>query len=79
MIGSGYVLVGDDSFTSSAHEGHYYEWLAPVGEEDWIYLTAISVVEDQIVVAEAAGRFDLYEKRRRALVDALSTLAIEAP
>ena len=78
MSDSGYVLVGEGSFDAPAGAGTFFEWLAPVGDEDWIYLTAICVTGEQILIAEAAGRFDLYQLRRDSVIASLSTLQAES-
>jgi len=78
MEESGYLLLEEGAFSGAHGPGGYFEWLAPVGEEDWVYLTAITVVEEQIVIAEAAGRFDLYQARRPELLGALATLRVES-
>jgi hypothetical protein len=77
MEESGYVLLDEGSFTGRDAAGVYFEWLAPLGDEDWVYLTALSVVDDLIVIAEAAGRFDLYEPRRTTLLAALERMGLE--
>ena len=76
---SGYLLVDKSNFTIHAGEGVLMEWLAPVSEDDWIYLTAISVVDSQITVVEAAGPTDDYDTYRAAIRKSLESLRIEIP
>ncbi len=76
---SGYLLVEKSNFTIGAGEGVLMEWLAPVSEDDWIYLTAISVVDSQITVVEAAGPTDDYAIYSAAIRKSLESLRIETP
>ena len=76
---SGYLLVEKSDFTIDADDGVLMEWLAPVSEDDWIYLTAISIVESQIAVVEAAGPTDHYDTYRTAIRKSLESLRIEIP
>ena len=76
MIDSGYLLLEKGQFASGDLDGVYFEWLAPLNDEDWVYLTGISVADDVIVIAEAAGAYPLYRERRAALIDSLSTITV---
>ncbi|MCK4515013.1 MAG: hypothetical protein KAU31_07130 [Spirochaetaceae bacterium] len=76
---SGYLLVEKSNFTIDAGEGVLMEWLAPVSEDDWIYLTAISIVDSQITVVEAAGPTDHYDTYRTAIRKSLESLRIKIP
>jgi hypothetical protein len=53
------------------------EWLAPVNQEDWIYLTAITVVGARIAVIESAGPAELYETYRDAIHASLATVSLD--
>ena len=76
---SGYLLIEKSDFTIDVEDGVLMEWLAPVSEDDWIYLTAISIVESQIAVVEAAGPTDHYDTYRTAIRKSLESLRIEIP
>jgi hypothetical protein len=76
---SGYLLVEKSDFVISSGDGVLMEWLAPVSEDDWIYLTAISVADDQIIVVEAAGPADHYETYSAAIHESLESLRIDTP
>jgi hypothetical protein len=78
MIESGYLPLDQGEFTSEGLTGVYFEWLAPMNDEDWVYLTGIAVAEDVIVIAEAAGPFQLYQARRDTLINALSSVRLES-
>jgi hypothetical protein len=76
MERSGYTLTAEESLLSPGGPGILYEWAAPVGEEDWIYLTALFVLDKRIALTEAAGEFTLYRKHRPAILNSLGTLAL---
>lgn len=76
---SGYLLVERSDFTIDATDGVLMEWLAPVSEDDWIYLTAISVMDSQITIVEAAGPTDHYDTYSAAIRRSLESLRIETP
>ena len=77
LSSSGYVLLEQSEFDTGVGEGVVFEWLAPVGGEDWIYMTAIIVVDDQIVVVESAGPHDQYRAYREPIRSELASIAIE--
>lgn len=72
---SGYVLVSEDEFSSSGGEGVLFEWAAPVGQEDWIYLTAVSIHEEKIAIVEAAGPFQHFKTHRPEIMESLKSLS----
>lgn len=72
----GYHLLDEGRFEASVGEGRFLEWAAPVGEEDWIYLTAIAVTADHIVIVEAAGSYEHFTRHRAAILKSLQTLRI---
>lgn len=76
MIESGYLLINEGVFDGEVGEGAYFEWLAPVGEADWVYLTAIAVNEDVIAVVEGAGPHEYYTKHQDAILSSLETLRL---
>ena len=75
MTEAGYALVRREGFTATAGPGIAFEWAAPVGEEDWIYLVALVVAGESILVAEAAGPVEKYRRHREAVIDALTTIS----
>jgi hypothetical protein len=77
LSSSGYVLLEQSGFDADSVDGVLFEWLAPVGEDDWIYMTAIVVVENEIVVVESAGPHDQYRAYREAIRASLSSVVIE--
>ena len=79
LVESGYQSIEKDAFTTNVGEGVLFEWLAPVSEDDWYYLTAIAILGDQIAVVEAAGPSDQYDRYRPAIRASLESLQIQAP
>ncbi len=78
---SGYALISKGTFepkklptpAGSTH-GSYFVWSAPVGANDYAYLTAIALSGEQIVIVEAAGPIDHYRAHAKAIEEALATL-----
>ncbi len=77
MAEAGYLLVDQERFVAVAGSGIAFEWTAPVGEEDWLYLVAIVVAGDRILIAEAAGSVDRYRAYREAVREALTTITAD--
>ena len=78
LSSSGYLLLedGEGDFTSEAGAGVRYEWISPAGDEDWVYLTAMLVSGDRIVVVEAAGPYRWYMEHRAGMLESLSTIRL---
>lgn len=74
LVDSGYLRLDSGAFAAPAGEGTWHEWLAPVADEDWVYLTAIVVTGPWILVAEAAGPWDLYDAHRDSVRSSLETI-----
>ena len=77
MESSGYRVLASGRFDSHAGAGSYAEWLAPVGDEDWVYLSGVVVAGDSILIAEAAGSFELYHAYRADILEALRSLRLD--
>lgn len=73
---AGYLLLGEGSFSAPEVEGRFFEWVAPLGDEDWVYLTAFCVDGDAIGVVEAAGPYETYDRYRRRIRESLETVKI---
>jgi hypothetical protein len=76
MRQSGYYLLDDGEFSSGEIAGRYYEWLAPLGSDEWVYLTAFCVDGDAIAIVEAAGPYEYYDRYRDDIRSALGSVAI---
>lgn len=82
----GYSLIAEGAFDPkklptppASPRGAYFEWSAPVGEEDYTYLTAIALARDRIIVVEAAGPMEYYKLHAEQIHKALDTLTIASP
>jgi hypothetical protein len=62
------------SFESGDREGAWYEWILPMGNQSYFYLTALIVTDKTIILAEAAAPHDVYLRYRQALMDSLATI-----
>jgi hypothetical protein len=71
---SGYGLLSEDEFEATAGPGVRFEWVAPVGAEDWIYMTAVVNAGARLAVGEAAGPAELYRSHREAIAQSLETI-----
>jgi hypothetical protein len=76
LIKEGYHFIEEKEFELPGRKGVMFEWGAPYGNENYIYLTAIAVFGDRIAVAEAAGEHALYHLYRDALIKSLSTISL---
>jgi hypothetical protein len=75
LIEEGYRSGGEaQSFESGDRVGMYYEWILPVGNQSYFYLTALVVTEKTITLAEAAAPHGVYIQYRQTLLDSLSTI-----
>jgi len=73
---AGYLLLAEGEFATPDGDGHFFEWMAPLGEEDWVYLTAFCVDGGSIGVVEAAGPYDIYNRYRERIRESLRTVTI---
>lgn len=74
MLKEGYQLLDEGLLERDADYGFYMEWGAPLGRENYIYLTAVLVGKNRMAIAEAAGPVSLYREKREALYDSLETV-----
>ncbi len=73
----GYHLIGEGRhFQSKDSDGIFYEWLMPYGDADYIYLTAITIYKDRIVIAESTAEHRIYKRYREQLLTSLATIRL---
>ncbi len=72
----GYRAIGGQQRFSGAGEGVFYEWAIPYGNQDAIYLTALLVFGDRIVIAEAGGEHTVYREYREKLIESLESIRL---
>ncbi len=75
LVETGYLLAAREEFVAPAGPGVSFEWLAPMGEEDWHYLVAIVVNGEDILIAEAAGPVARYREHRASILAAVATIS----
>jgi hypothetical protein len=72
----GYHLMGESmSFQAQGSAGTFYEWLMPYASNDFIYLTAITISKDRIVIAESAAEHVIYKRHRKPVLDSIATIS----
>jgi hypothetical protein len=73
----GYHLMGESAgFQANDSAGIFYEWLMPYGNTDYIYLIAIMISKNCIVIAESAAEHMIYKKYREPVLDSLETINV---
>ncbi len=70
----GYQFISESEAEADGKKIVCYEWGAPCGEDDYIYLTAVKVKGKKILVAEAAGEMKLFEKYRDGILNSIKSL-----
>jgi hypothetical protein len=73
----GYHLLGESSsFQTKNSAGIFCEWLMPYGNADYIYLTAIMISKNRIVIAESAAEYKIYKRYREPVLESLATITL---
>jgi hypothetical protein len=73
----GYHLMGESTdFQTKDSDGIFYEWLMPYGNADYIYLTAIMISKDRVVIAESAAEHMIYKRYKEPVLDSLATITL---
>ena len=73
----GYHLMGESSsFQTKDSAGIFYEWLMPYGNADYVYLTAIMISKDRVVIVESAAEHMIYKRYRGPVSDSLATISL---
>lgn len=66
-----------DKFTAGDNEGDYFEWIVHYNNRDWIYLTAIIISGEKIIIAEAVGEHGIYKIYRDQLLKSIKSISID--
>jgi len=77
MASAGYRIISDTSITLSGKQALLLEAAAPIGETDYSYLIAMTVQDKNILIAEAAGKVELFQKKKEAILKAISAIVIK--
>jgi hypothetical protein len=71
----GYRANGEGrSFEAGNLRGSALEWVVPYGQESYVYLTALLVAGDRILLVEAGGPYKLYVEYRKSLEESLESI-----
>jgi len=62
------------SFEAGNLPGSALEWVVPYAQESYVYLTALLVAGDRILLAEAGGPYELYLEYRQSLQESLESI-----
>jgi hypothetical protein len=71
----GYQFIKEDTFEMKK-PGVLFEWGAPYGRENYIYLTGIIVSGGRIAVAEAACEFSLFAANKDSLFESFKSIVV---
>jgi hypothetical protein len=77
LLEEGYQLLGKgEDFSTTTAQGILYEWVVPYGSGDYIFLTAIIPAGKRVLIAEAAGEYNIYSRYRESIHESLQTLSL---
>jgi hypothetical protein len=62
------------AFEAGNLRGSALEWVVPYGQESYVYLTALLVAGDRILLIEAGGPYKLYVDYRQSLEESLESI-----
>jgi hypothetical protein len=71
----GYTRLFEETPGQSGPSFCYLEWGAPLGNEDYVYATALAVKGNRIIIGEAAGELALFQKYRAPIIAAFTGMA----
>lgn len=74
MVDSGYRFVSESDITTDNLTGYQIELSAPVGDKDQIYLIALFVKGDTLIIAEGSGEITCFNKHKDAITDAIKKI-----
>ncbi len=75
LLKEGYRPNGEArSFEAGNLPGSAREWVVPYGQESYVYLTALLVAGERILLAEAGGPYKLYLEYRASLQKSLESI-----
>jgi len=77
MRDAGYRIVADTVAVLHDRKALFLEMVAPLGDYDYSYLVMMTVARKKIVVAEAAGPVDTFQKRKESILDALRSISLQ--
>jgi hypothetical protein len=70
----GYLLKSEECFeTAKGLDGCTMDFMLPHGAEDWVMSETLFVIEDEILIVEAAGPYERYAKIEEELKKSIKT------
>jgi len=75
MKNAGYRVIGDTVMSIKNNNALLLEMAAPLGQTDYSYLVMMVVKKKKILIAESAGTFTEFQKRKIPVIDALKKTA----
>ncbi len=69
---SGYIFVGEKTFTNNEQEAYYIELKSPMGPEDYTYIIAIYPQPYGLMLIESAGEIKVFEEHREDILRSIT-------
>ena len=77
MTAAGYRIISDSIVTLSKKDALLLEMAAPIEESDYSYMVAMAVNEKKILIAEAAGKVEPFQKKKGSIIKAITAIVIK--
>ncbi len=72
----GYQFIKEEAFETPRKPGVLFQWGAPYGRDNYIYLTAIVVSGNKIGIAEASCEYSLFAGYRDTLLASIKSITL---
>jgi hypothetical protein len=79
MNAAGYTPLFEERLAAGGPGACYCEWGAPLGSQDYVYATVLSVKGDRLFIGEAAGEISLFAKYRQPIIDSVREVIRSRP
>lgn len=76
MVDAGYSFMKDEDIDIGKRPGYLLELAAPLGTQDYTYLIALCLKDDQLVIVEAAGEMTIFKTRRQEIIATVQGLEL---
>jgi len=76
MIDAGYTFVDSSNININEKAGFMLELAAPLGPEDYSYLISIVLKGKEIIIIEAAGEVNKFQKRKPDIIEAIKKIEL---
>lgn len=77
MKNAGYRVIRDSVVSNDKENALLLEMAAPIGMADFSYLVMMMVKDKQILIAEAAGQYVDFQRRKASIIAALEKTALK--